>query len=105
MTHGRELDCAIAEKVMGLPNVSWDHAIIKPCYSYHDKAFMSIPNYSTDIADAWAVLLKLGDNYGLQVRGGEWIVFTGYHDFIAAEADTAPHAICMAALKSIGVEF
>ena len=66
---------------------------------------------STDIAAAWEVVEKLGGNmfqlhydtrYGHESKTGWSVVLDGavMCEFI----DTAPHAICLAALKAMGVE-
>lgn len=93
----REIDALVAEKVMGLHDT---HAI-----QYGEKA---IPNYSTDISAAWEVVEKMmkgeaGPIGSLQIdcMWPEWRV--KYLDTIT-RSDSAPLAIALAALKSVGVE-
>lgn len=102
MEAGRELDALVAEKVMGLPiegtklsQYSWTH-----------------PPYSTDIAAAWEVAeaAKLFTKKMLVLAhdGRNWIVCeevtpSGPHH-IYGSGDTAPLAICKAALEAIGSE-
>ena len=86
-----------------------------------------IPFFSTDIADAWQVVEKLagdGDEHpaciqkGLPAFGDHATPFEVYKNYagypgwtcyfadyeVCAHADTAPLAICKAALKACGVE-
>lgn len=89
---GRELDALIHDKVMGL---EWciEHPELQP--------------YSTDISAAWEVVEKL-NHHGfllsfLNTRspGNRYLVeFRDKGDYVAA-ADTAPLAICRAALKAL----
>lgn len=79
------------------------------------------PNsYSTDIAAAWEVVekfikdgkhiniayyQKLGPNIDGPPYEAHWTV-TGIYawDLEKAQAETAPHAICLAALKAVGID-
>ena len=105
MKAGRELDALIAEKVMGLAGVrdgkSW---LYGDNWTYHKKGVLClVPHYSTQIADAWLVVEKffkfsLGSD-GLiylckfaDAPNKNWSLGTG---------DTAPLAICLAALKEV----
>ena len=64
--------------------------------------------YSTDIAAAWEVVEKLkADGFSLMAEwddhDGMWYFgFSNASSYKAGEADTAPHAICLAALKAVG---
>ena len=89
---GPKLDALIAEKVMGGKlglrgmGVSWDTV----GYGWSP---------STSIADAWEVVLKLqGFSIGKVGGSGEWCC-SCYGGL--ASADTAPLAICRAALKAV----
>lgn len=81
------------------------------------QAWEDVPRYSTDIADAWLVvekmrlsILRLPDGHWLsgKIQAGTYLdpalgTIDGYlddHD----QADNAPLAICLAALKAVGVE-
>lgn len=112
MIAGRDLDILIAEKVFGhtLPKhddgTAWDPDVA------------GVSEYSTDIACAWEVVDKLqsrpdsprtGD-FKLSTPGDIWIAeWSEWSDwfegkgtiFYQAEAETAPHAICLAALKAV----
>ena len=58
--------------------------------------------FSTDISAAWQVVEKVKDldKYGFDICCGEWgyTIQVGFYDEVMAEADTAPRAICRAAL-------
>jgi hypothetical protein len=111
MQAGRELDALIAEKVMG-------YVPPRPGtvgYDMKDLPRNRVPHYSTDIAAAWQVVEKL--NLLSKMKDGclyfdpslnKWVIseWSGGREFAegSVEADTAPHAICLAALKAIGVE-
>lgn len=121
---GRELDARIAKKVMGLPEChkrfikftisgvqnSWDC----PVHGPQGCIFPSYtPSYSTDIAAAWQVVEKLlsttpqgGDIHIEKLGGAGWKVGCcfnqsegGWDGWI--EAETAPLAICRAALAAM----
>ncbi len=116
---GRGLDKLIAEKVMGwteiktevIPETGWD------LYGVNSKGegdFL-IPDYSTDISAAWEVvekLISIGYMVDIQTHtrfhqvqleklvgetdsGGIW------QGGESIEGQSAPHAICLAALKAI----
>lgn len=98
MKAGRELDALVAEKVFG--------------YVFAD-AFLA--HYSTDIADAWQ-LIERHPHYVYVIRSnedkytGKWKEHMTWRcrfyapEKFEIEADTAPLAICLAALKALGVE-
>ena len=124
---GRELDALVAEKVMQLAPRQWrsicfvdDHELDARVWCYDCCGSVGeqgqVPeHYSTDIAAAWQVvemLYKRGFGVGVVMQHGwdtacECIVFKTSivdDDTIHASADTAPHAICLAALAVLGVE-
>lgn len=119
----RELDLIVAEKVMGIKLVDWptgrefsiSSATAALVLSETNKA--RIPKYSTDIADAWEVVEKIknmppkeaeemGAELAIDACGDSWWVGWRWHEWTdcGARADTAPHAICLAALRSVGVK-
>lgn len=125
MKPGSELDALVAEKVMGWkPNYpgGWPHP---PKDVPNRKRFLNkdgetvIPNYSTDIAAVWEVVNKMRENGfesyliggpSAEVKSGRMPSFgCRFFDgnqkmaFVRSEADSAPHAICLAALKVVGV--
>lgn len=62
-----------------------------------------IKPYSTDISAAWEVVERLDGTYEptIERHGPGW---TAWFDSASAWAETAPHAICLAALKACGVD-
>lgn len=128
MKPGREFDALVAEKVMGCKGLGFKsltqidpntldyqscdcpghpHAI-----EWNDMGGRryALKHYSTDISAAWEVVEKLSRNgcYGFDLgwtsstNGKPWhATFAGGRD-AHAWAETAPHAICLAALKAVG---
>ena len=116
---GRELDALVAEKVMGYArkrddcNTYWvDADGFEPSHS-HD--------YSTDIAAAWELLdtisrrEHLTTSYSVQFddKSGKFLVIIQdwYRSsgmmkgsYPSEYTDTAPHAICLAALRACGMD-
>jgi hypothetical protein len=125
LTAGRELDVLIAEKVMGLvPCKAECHTrerspLPGPCHAQPDSPDQGgeTKEYSTDIAAAWTVVEKLREGkyeftlFNDSDKTGEiWRVYFGPTDSLledallpAVDADTAPLAICRAALCAVGV--
>lgn len=124
MEAGRELDALVAEKVMGLTR--HDESYVTEsigkvlrfvwrdgCGDCVYSGDMFLPRYSTNIADAWEVVERLvstpgpnGDHHSVQVdySGDAVVVIDENEDWqVSAIADTAPLAICLAALKAKGV--
>ncbi len=110
---GRELDALIGEKIFGVRYefMHNDYMIPDP---EDPVAYDVCPHYSTDIAAAWQVLEKLLtmtenrdihlEHLGNDETEGYWGVSTCYQlgewqDWMRAE--TAPLAICLAALQTI----
>jgi hypothetical protein len=118
---GRELDALVAEKVMGWTSVSkqpianamgqrvMDDYVGLPTPAAAQP--MLIPRYSTMIQEAWKVADKLrGETAFVAVISGKgpqgvqpWICKVNREgSFLEERADTAAHAICLAALKGAG---
>ena len=123
MEAGRELDALIAEKVMGqdtrwLEVLHGEHRLVwfKQNWGYGDD----VPHYSTRIQDAWLVVEKMtGDGFCPALifdDNGSWVMaFDGIQNLPEDDdplitsfcieskmiADTAPLAICLAALKAV----
>lgn len=99
MIPGRELDALIAEKVMGLRCPDWIS-----CGRGRGAWEHSLKHYSTDISAAWEVVEKLNllERFELSRRDKKFTITT-YSQYenhsIYVEAPTAPHAVCLAALK------
>ena len=114
MQAGRDLDAEVAVKVMGWMLVHkpiGDGPRTDAAISPTTQCMMSIPHYSTDIEAAWAVVEKLlADEYLVNVKAYHadhfpmWEVCILDHHGMEqkTQADTAPLAICLAALKAIG---
>lgn len=121
MEAGRELDCLVAERVMGYVLEGAD-AVIQAVAAIDGVAAFgtdgkihyfrdALPSYSTDIAAAWDVVERLTsrghpmflelDSHGAAVAGpyyakvAFWAIYADY-----SYADTAPLAICRAVLKT-----
>lgn len=116
MEAGRELDARVAEKVMGwtredaykryilrspetdMAATVWDGS------GFNDLSAISrIPHFSTEIGAAWSVVQKIAMTYGLifhleLYQTGTWQCWLGD---CRERADTAPLAICLAALKVV----
>lgn len=118
MLAGRELDALIAEKVMG--HIISEDRVFAQTYGFTDPRVETsqdrmlrrvLANYSTDISAAWGVVEKIGLNIILEsesnIESNEaWCCnFWNYStDRIRARGQSAPHAICLAALEAVGVE-
>jgi hypothetical protein len=130
---GRELDALVSEKVMGRQWFTFIHQsyLLEPQVAEHicfhgsswtkgktadwdsesqiltNLRFQRVPDYSTDIAAAWEVVEKLGllkTSRLTQDNPDEWVVETKEHDPLdIASGETAPLAICRAALKAVGL--
>lgn len=118
MKAGRELDLLIAEKVMGLKIATVKGDLVSPdtvVAGVNDNPWRNhgIKPYSTDIAAAWEVVEKmvasdkLVFNLTTQKLDGmtEFICILRLCEksgYLKGTADTAPHAICLTALKAKG---
>jgi hypothetical protein len=129
MKPGRELDTLVAEKVMGwIPKKRWPDLLVWENIEGEDRAAdEATERYSvyegfrpsTDISDAWEVVEKLGiipnsfyigyktDKNGKKIYRAffqkENPITTLIHTY-EADAETAPLAICLAALEAVGVK-
>ena len=124
----REINALIAEKVMGLPDTTWcSHKMVYGATTdgvkhkqgtcsicgaaFEDygriKNYEDLPHYSTDISAAWEVVAKNFSDIELESFDNlsSWECWVcGKEGYTKAYADTAPMAICLAALKAVGVE-
>ena len=96
MKPGRELDKLIARKVLKLKD---EHGFFIE---------LDCPHYSTDIKAAWEIVDKLGEHpgyYDLYLAGHstQWRARFEEQDTHTAKGETPAHAICLAALKAVGV--
>jgi hypothetical protein len=107
---GRELDALVAVKVMGWaeapgPTFQGEPVALEPIGGGHARGCI-VPHYSADVGAAWHVVERMRllgyiitihtetVGYSCSMRGA--LVADG------ARADTAAHAICLAALRSVG---
>ncbi len=104
MEAGFEIDSLIAEKIFGW-KLDDESALVWLLPDGSRRG--ALPHYSTDIADAWQVIEHMND------RGWSPTVFCEFQWWIAnfftdiagsfeASAETAPLAICLAALRAMG---
>lgn len=124
MNPGRKLDALVAEKVMGLHLYRVENGPHQGTLMYgppnERSSWFSLPYYSTNIAAAWEVMAKfphalvplsdgkwwcrsesgLGYSVGKQNRWFECLLNVANGSI----AETAPHAICLAALEAIGYD-
>lgn len=92
MEPGKKLDKLVAEEVMDMTGL------------LHHKP------YSTDISAAWEVVEKFNgytvvkndENLDDEIRYGSRIEHNGRYYFCGMQSKSAPHAICLAALKAVG---
>lgn len=97
---GRDLDSHIALRVMGFKQIT-----IVGKYYFTDPIDTQLKSYSTDIAAAWEVLQHL-KNKGAEINVGffeQWDCSIDYPIGCnwRSEAETAPEAICKAALLAV----
>jgi hypothetical protein len=103
----------VAEKVMGREVIKRPYSDEGPCLRAVDsRQWVPMPFYSTDIAAAWEVVEKMSggakDNVVIMRTGDQW--GCRFRDIESPEkpefsqAQTAPMAICISALKSVGVD-
>lgn len=121
MIAGRELDALVAEKVMEwifhpMQLMGMPPTMSKEFWTYRDGESIhhvyDLPPYSTSIAAAWEVLEKLHGQKDYcqdtllacgveKTQYGYECLLTGVDGEWHETADTAPLAICLAALKAV----
>ena len=112
---GRELDALVAERVMGQERVAACPLGAPNCpgrYEPQVKDWPCLPAYSTSLLPAWAVVEKMPCGVAVHTPDQKlWrcIVGTGPcwetgggQPTVVGEGDTAPLAICRAALLAVG---
>jgi hypothetical protein len=116
MKVGRELDALVAEKVMGFDvrkhGNDWIYiGEVRPGGT--DPQGYPVPNYSEDISAAWKVVEKLAQTRHITVNSAVGLdaskafvklwrceIDLTKHSSTEEFSDSAPHAICLAALKA-----
>jgi len=105
----RELDSLIAERVMGWKVFAGDPGYGRPPGNHPLSLVLDVlPNYSTSIVEAWQVVEKMRGDYELDLSDHVtyWTArFTKARSTSphVIEAETAPLAICRAALKALEI--
>lgn len=117
MQAGRELDAMVAEKVFGL-TIEWseidiietplikNQPISKQLRDKYDEVGL-VPFYSMVIEDAWLVVEKCSIHTLRRIVANEpdnqalWQAMIYADESLSGIADTAPLAICRAALKAV----
>lgn len=98
MEAGRKMDIRIAENVFAMKRTA-DDVLENDIYIWRD---WEVPHYSEDIEDAWNVLEKqhpLAEFMAVEYREYSWrCQITKYSVTYIGIAETAPMAICRAAL-------
>ena len=108
MVAGRELNQKIAVEVMGLIRPTRRYEPWKRPDGLSLYTSYSLPAYSTDWGAMRLVVEKVRakDEWAFTLgtdTAGEWdATFWEGDTFHDASADTAPHAICLAALQAVG---
>lgn len=119
MEAGRELDALVDEKIFGFSSLDLPTDRPPTATECLNRGMMLalIPNYSTDIAAAWEVVEKMrannflftinmSDNFRWEcefdLNDGAFLLKSDTIGF--GRSETAPHAICLAALEAVGVE-
>lgn len=101
MNPGRDLDILVHEHVMGESP--------PPAIGDHSQTY-NVPRYSEDISAAWLVVEKFGTFYAGESSPERHHWTLPYEDEEGApcwsigEGESAPHAICLAALKAVGFQ-
>jgi hypothetical protein len=121
MKAGRELDALVAEKVLGLSVSKMATSEYSYGFFYNparaENTWQRLPHYSTNLTAAWQVVEKMAekgwrvcfsDNGNTHAERWDCRFFrepgTSSKDRVIAICDTAPLAICLAALRACGVE-
>lgn len=106
---GKEMDQLIAEKVTRFILTKDGYIRLYDADTgLPTRNVMKCPNYSTDIADAWKAFKEILDPNRISIHPREngqeglwWAVY--FDDEMITHANTAPLAICRAALKTRGI--
>jgi hypothetical protein len=107
MKAGKKLDALIAEKIMRYKSTSFKFAGFDLCEVKEGKLRRFSP--STSISDAWEVVEKLGEEFDfnlVKIKGKNSMYMAEFYDgdkFVSSYfADTAPLAVCLSALRTVG---
>ena len=104
----REIDAQVALKVMGwtgIVDILMDKRGFPPNGICPSTNLARVPHYSTRIKSVWQVVQRINaGDFSLTKDGSRWFATFVYDSGMSCEADTAPMAIALAALKVVGVE-
>ncbi|MED5050605.1 hypothetical protein P9850_01810 [Anoxybacillus rupiensis] len=116
----REIDRLVAEKVMGWEPVYDDGDLVSFVTEFGTLFFSDDDECewspTIDIADAWKVVEKLRESkkftlHDVLDKNDNKVYYAQFHwiemryvEYVGAHANTAPLAICLAALKAVGFE-
>lgn len=115
MNAGRELDRLVAEKVMKYTICAGENIKFQGPFGA-ERFWVELYSgpewlkpYSTDLKCAWELIEKLQSSNNLNCRiindrNTVMVSFFDTNEWDAETAVTAPHAICLAALKAVGYE-
>ena len=110
MKAGRETDAVVAEKIMGVQIPGW---LEIPDGLSTMTSYEIVSPYSTNIGAAWQVVevmhakgfnVSITADHGWRTRWECCVMLPGGDRPNCKDADTAPLAICLAALFAVGHE-
>jgi hypothetical protein len=117
MQAGRELDALVAEKVFGWKGCRLGTGGVQQNFqdwyghdpSRPERSYWYVPHFSTEIDPAMRVAEKMRDDRGMSMEqriDGGWAVQcpSWYRNSEWTVHAELPAAICLAALKAVGVE-
>lgn len=109
MNMGRKLDILIAEKIMNEKVFETDECNGEDNYWLDETSTIELPHYSSNLLDAWKIVEKLKDQentYGFEISQDQGELIEWYATFknTIVGSYTPMAAICLAALKVIGVD-
>jgi len=115
MQPGREMDAAVAEGVMGYAFYRYekDNSRCYHCgrglYDDENGCDGECCHYSTDDDAAWTVVRAMWEKgYEINLSRDDGQIDCDFREadkeWVWASAPTLPHAVCMAALRAMGVE-
>jgi hypothetical protein len=115
-SEGRELDALVATKIFKHTIAETDDCNGEDNFWIADamaerRDWIGLPNYSTDISDAWTVVEKMRERaeaweFNIESNLGKWKAgfFSNGEYFDSDWEETASLAICRAALRAVGGE-
>lgn len=114
MNPGPELDRLIAEKVFNWQGIQkrfysegYHYVGVPPDQPGGFQYVLTVPPYSGKIEAAWKVVEKLRASWNIKqssnASGWYFGLFKETKVYHFGQAETAPHAICLAALAACGV--